>query len=681
MLVSAVLSLAMAAAALLLGAHLAGVPLPLGPIETEVSGQCLRKLYYMQAGKSDDPYTLPMLFASGKDLPYDAGKYDLCLRIPTARYFLLSLTVARPKVSFPGLGLGADIPLELGLCLPNVCTPNDLTQLVREVWAEPPPFPLPRKLRQLRDFGHLEVRNITSPELDREAPTASTYVAALVLGALASAVLVSTALHEYAEWRLLALAPEPSAERSDDRLEVVQLLRSADPGLYRRLERHPLVTTFSLKVSWRKLLAPSVEQAKPTDHLNGMRVASMCWIILGHSFLMANAIAGYDNPEYVVARKTGKASDVRFQFLIGGHAAVDSFFFISGFLLAHLCLKEQQRRRQQLSPKYLSLAILSRYLRLTPSLAVVLLFYYRVAMYLGDGPFFPRFQHSVTRRCNGTWITELLFTMNFWPWDPDAVCMGWTWYLGCDFIFYILALFILAVYTRRKFFGWLLVGGCFLASVGYTAKDVWVHRLGIYLFDGGYEKYSYYAYSRPWNRFPGYLVGVAAALLHGEHAERRLPPLAPALTLGLSVAGAALMLFVVVVPYTTFREPNSWARWQNVAYIALGRPAWTLGLSIISLACLAHSTPPLAMLSVKSDTSLVVVEDEQPGGLARAPQLAIGLVNQLLSAYLWVPLSRLTYAAYLVHPVVVKLLAANSYAHYHFSYAGILERTAANCVL
>lgn len=28
-------------------------------------------------GAAADPYTLPMLFASGKDLPYDAGKYDL----------------------------------------------------------------------------------------------------------------------------------------------------------------------------------------------------------------------------------------------------------------------------------------------------------------------------------------------------------------------------------------------------------------------------------------------------------------------------------------------------------------------------------------------------------------------------------------------------------------------------
>ena len=45
----------------------------------------------------------------------------------------------------------------------------------------------------------------------------------------------------------------------------------------------------------------------------------------------------------------------------------------------------------------------------------------------GDGPFFPRFQDSIRRRCDGFWWTELLYTINIFPWNPDEVCMGWTW--------------------------------------------------------------------------------------------------------------------------------------------------------------------------------------------------------------------------------------------------------------
>ena len=60
----------------------------------------------------------------------------------------------------------------------------------------------------------------------------------------------------------------------------------------RKWEKGKLISIFSVKVSCKKLMAPSTEVAKPTDHLNGMRVISMFWIILGHSFLMAAGISG-----------------------------------------------------------------------------------------------------------------------------------------------------------------------------------------------------------------------------------------------------------------------------------------------------------------------------------------------------------------------------------------------------
>ena len=45
----------------------------------------------------------------------------------------------------------------------------------------------------------------------------------------------------------------------------------------------------------------------------------------------------------------------------------------------------------------------------------------------------------------------------------------------------------------------------------------------------------------------------------------------------------------------------------------------------------------------------------------------------MLALYIWVPLARLTYSAYLVHPIIIKLLGANEHAYYHFSYVSILE--------
>merc|ERR1719335_1691182 len=42
-------------------------------------------------------------------------------------------------------------------------------------------------------------------------------------------------------------------------------------------------------------------KARPTDCLNGMRVLSMAWIILGHSFLVTEGNAGFSNAEDIEA--------------------------------------------------------------------------------------------------------------------------------------------------------------------------------------------------------------------------------------------------------------------------------------------------------------------------------------------------------------------------------------------
>uniref|UniRef100_A0A7S4FQZ6 Acyltransferase 3 domain-containing protein n=1 Tax=Eutreptiella gymnastica TaxID=73025 RepID=A0A7S4FQZ6_9EUGL len=646
---------------------------------------------------------MPMLFASGKDVPYDAGKYDLCIQIPTAQYFLVTLELSNPKITFPGLGMRNSIPMELGLCLPDVCTTQDISLLIREIYMDDPPFKLPWKLQRIKDFGHVDVKNVTSPQVNIEHPDWSTYVAVAVVCLLVLVVGLVTAFHEYVDRRLMYLAQaefqqenkEQEAKESEaserDPLSHVPGVRAfralpfweLSQDSLRKWEKGKLISIFSVKVSCKKLMAPSTEVAKPTDHLNGMRVISMFWIILGHSFLMAAGISGYDNPEQVVASGKGAASDISFQFIIGGHIAVDSFFYMSGFLLAYLVIKEVQKKGIYLNTKYIGVAIIYRYLRLTPSLAFMLMVYYRIVMYLGDGPFNPRFQHSVTRRCNGgRWVTELLYTMNFWPWHPDNVCMGWTWYLGCDFIFYILSLFIVGVYLVRKWAGWLLLIAFLVASWAYTFHDVWENRIGIYLFDGVYEKYSYWAYSRPWNRFPTYLVGVAAAWVHLYATEKKWPALPGTAFLLVNVFGMLLMLYIVVIPWTTFKWPNSWTRAQNSAYILFGRPAWALGLAIVSLSCISVATPPSnEMVSVKSDKSIVLVDSDSWRNKPYAnPTFLLALTNRMLALYIWVPLARLTYSAYLVHPIIIKLLGANEHAYYHFSYVSILERTAANCM-
>jgi len=77
--------------------------------------------------------------------------------------------------------------------------------------------------------------------------------------------------------------------------------------------------------------------------------------------------------------------------------------------------------------------------------------------------------------------------------------------------------------------------------------------------------------------------------------------------------------------YKVFRKnnPEPFSRSENITYGTFSRCTWSLALAWVIFAC--HR------------------------GLG-------GLVNKILSAGFWIPLSRLTYCAYLVHIIVIAVL-------------------------
>merc|ERR1711998_776050 len=116
--------------------------------------------------------------------------------------------------------------------------------------------------------------------------------------------------------------------------------------------------------------------------------------------------------------------------------------------------------------------------------------------------------------------SELTYTLNFVPFDSNKVCMGWTWYLGDDMIFFIIAMFILPVYHRSRCLGWITVVLLTGISFGVTTYLVVKHSLSIYVFDDHYQQYSYWAYSKPYTRIPAYFVGLVAAWILDDLEHR-----------------------------------------------------------------------------------------------------------------------------------------------------------------
>jgi len=538
--------------------------------------------------------------------------------------------------------------MEVGLCLTNKCTNADAEAMI--------------------DFagryvgkGNATLHSITASctELDRVAPDAGSVVACVLLSILILLVLIATAIHPGKEAQE-AQTPMEHAVKAEDvasGLTNALLPVSQHPqeeegqaaafgtATVKVLRQSKFVMAFSLITNFEKMMGSPQEMK--TDSLNGMRVISMLWIILGHTFLMPEAIAGYSNPEDVVG-SFGAVQGWWFQIIVGAEIGVDTFFFLSGFLLCYLTMKDLHKLK-------ISGAIIYRYLRLTPSLVFAMMFYYKISMFIGDGPFFARFQNSVFRRCDKSWWTEPLYIFNFYPTSSDDLCMGWTWYLGDDFIFFIITLPLMLLAGSNKRHGWIALVVICVSSTVVTGFLVLHYDLGVYVFNSQYTQYSFYAYSKPYTRIPAYLIGVGAAWLALDYDLASVSSVLSYYTSGerirmhiANLVAMVLLVVIVVCPLGNFQDPASWGKLENLLFICFARIVWSCSLSVLTFSCMVGMLPQ---------------------------------INRLLSLRMFVPLARLTYGAYLWHPIIIKWSAGVSTSYYYFDTQSLLARLALNSLL
>eukprot|EP00966_Prymnesium_polylepis_P093297 2159505-Prymnesium_polylepis.1 len=59
--------------------------------------------------------------------------------------------------------------------------------------------------------------------------------------------------------------------------------------------------------------------------------------------------------------------------------------------------------------------------------------------------------------------------------------MGWTWYLGNDFVFYMISPFLVFAYRRNGAFGWACLGGLAVGSFAVSWVGVVQHKCGLYI--------------------------------------------------------------------------------------------------------------------------------------------------------------------------------------------------------
>ena len=263
---------------------------------------------------------------------------------------------------------------------------------------------------------------------------------------------------------------------------------------------------------------------------------------------------------------------------------------------------------------------------------LILMTYVSLYPYTGSGPMWKKDGMEVNY-CKNSWWYNFLYINNFVSiTDSEKQCMGWSWYLANDMQFFVISPIIIVPLFYSKIAG-MIIMAVFLLGTWITTGVISAHyELGPTLIAGGdfidyFDKY----YVRPYCRFGPYLVGMFTGyILYKTNCRCRINRYVNLLLWTIS-AGIAIAIL-----YGLYEEVNGHPMSVNVAalYNTVHRTLWGACVCWVIFACATGNG---------------------------------GYVNTFLSWKAFIPLSRLTYCAYLVHPIVIYYYINTAQRLIHFT--------------
>lgn len=191
---------------------------------------------------------------------------------------------------------------------------------------------------------------------------------------------------------------------------------------------------FSVFKNGNKLFQLQSNTNDVLDSLHGIRVISMLWIILTHTYLLPI------KSTMVSSRKFLHVSESYFfQFIVNGWVLVDSFFFVGALLLTFNQLRTLNRTKGRIN---LFRIVLSRLIRISPSLWFIISFIFVLPVFV-RGPLMEEYLKEQLQYCRDGWFLNVLFINNWVPYEK--ICMLHTWYLSADLQMYLVSLFIILI--------------------------------------------------------------------------------------------------------------------------------------------------------------------------------------------------------------------------------------------
>ncbi|XP_031616894.1 nose resistant to fluoxetine protein 6-like [Contarinia nasturtii] len=373
-----------------------------------------------------------------------------------------------------------------------------------------------------------------------------------------------------------------------------------------------ILLAFSFYTNGKKLFSlTEINTADEIKCLHGIRVLAGQWTVLGHTFLIL--LIGPINNRIVHATFF---SAYRSMVIISGPVAVDTFFVLSGLLVSRSILKRLEKNgRLNVLQLYFH-----RYMRLTPLVAVLILTTMLLHLIGGANPKYSNTKNILKAKCDKYWWMTLLYFQNYS--DGDYICLAPTWSSSVDMQLFLISPAIIYLFRRFKVKALipfiLLLLGCI-----YFTLSVHVKYNLTTLFAFQTNKFEL-AYVPTHIRFSSWLIGVIVGYFHFVTRGRkiRIPTMLNACFWTLSLTTMIVTIFINY-PLQQLDENNRISPFVYGLYDALSRIAWSITLCYIIFAC-----------------------DNGYGGV----------INRFLSHPFWLPLSRISYAIYMLHNYVIGIV-------------------------
>ena len=447
------------------------------------------------------------------------------------------------------------------------------------------------------------------------------------------------------------LSQTVNSDDMDDDPEKVKLINYANEEKTGNITASPSVDTttsliqesllrsFDLFANSNELFA---EKSTKTAVLDGLRVGSICWIMVGHVMAITGSVAGFSNPKEVFP-PSGYLASFGGQLVLSSRFAVETFLIISGFLTFHVLNRKLSRRQNSRSVLFRYMTsipklFVARAFRVLPLYLVTLLFYTQIAPHMGGGPFWYQWT-ALLKPCHDYGWTNLLFVNNFVPFGGPTTetCFYHSWYLAVDMQLFLLSSVLVFWHQENPRHGKQATAVLWFLSMFATTFLAFSRRWSINTFDGAaVARYDAEAYAKPHVRAQSYLTGVFVAMILPDlDIQRRFD-----FSWKHKVLELLAVLSLVFVSFITFFGANSrracqyqewphlndcgsdWSETANWMYASFSQTIWCL-----SIGTLIH-------LFIGRETE-------------------VSAISSLLSLKVWVPLSRLSFAVYLVHPILI----------------------------